>query len=349
MPNVNRPAPKAPVRCGVPLWGLYDEPFSSMNLDESRGVGLYGSLPRLVKRFRLKEWQHIAAVHPDIHMSFAVVDAKIAGKGFASVFHRGSCQTTDYDRLIPGKSARLPDLLWDGHARFEHRDLRIEIHNKLAEGRHEIAVEARAEKGKPALSAQLVLHEEMRDFRPLVAVLPLPGWMPVYTHKIPCPVEGTLRFGDTTYVYERDRDIALLDVHKGFYPVHTFWKWATFAGKDRKGRFVGANLTHNVVELDEEYNENALWFSGRLEGLSAVRYDIPSDSMKPWHLRTTDGRVELTFVPQGMRQSDTRMGPVRSWYKQPFGLFSGTLRDSSGEIHEVKDVFGVSEQHEVWW
>ena len=36
-------------------------------------------------------------------------------------------------------------------------------------------------------------------------------------------------------------------------------------------------------------------------------------------------------------------------FNQPFGAFSGTLRDQAGNLHVLGDVFGVTEEHYARW
>jgi hypothetical protein len=40
---------------------------------------------------------------------------------------------------------------------------------------------------------------------------------------------------------------------------------------------------------------------------------------------------------------------VTSRYRQPFGRFSGKLRDASGREVRLEDVPGVTERHEAVW
>ena len=75
----------------------------------------------------------------------------------------------------------------------------------------------------------------------------------------------------------------------------------------------------------------------------------PEDIMQPWKITTTDGRADLTFTPQGMREETTDFKVVVSWYRAPLGTFSGTLEDDGGKVHKIKDVFGIAEHHRVTW
>ena len=44
----------------------------------------------------------------------------------------------------------------------------------------------------------------------------------------------------------------------------------------------------------------------------------------------------------------TKIGPIKSWYLQPWGRFSGTLLRADGQPTRV-DAFGVCEDHNAHW
>ena len=70
--------------------------------------------------------------------------------------------------------------------------------------------------------------------------------------------------------------------------------------------------------------------------------------LEPWKLTTTDGAADLTFTPTGERAESIRLGLVRSCFHQPNGTFSGTVK-VEGETVELKDLFGVCEDHDALW
>jgi hypothetical protein len=332
---------------GIPQWGVYTEPFTSVNLLDAKFPGLLGR-GRGLRRSRLKEWQHFAIIHPDCYVSFALVDAKFICTSFMCFFDRASRQTVQTEKKKGPGGIALPDHLWDARFAFQTSDYFISVHNCLNERRHGVALDVMMPDGLP-VKARFLIHQDTAQVEPLVAVLPFPSGRPFYTHKAPCPIEGELTVGDRKFTFDSKRDLALIDVHKAYYPYSTFWNWATFACREASGRLVALNLTHNVIENDHQYNENAAWIDGTLDRLGPARFGIPDDAMNPWEVRTLDGRVDLQFEPHGMRSETINLLAAHSSYEQPFGHYSGTIVDSHGEKVQLENVFGIAERHQVRW
>jgi len=226
---------------------------------------------------------------------------------------------------------------------------RVAIRNDLGNTRHMVEFDA-SSPGSARCCGRIELScGRDEEICPLVASLPLGGGRVLYTVKALYPVGGEIVVGDDRVVLDPERDFAMLDVHHAWYPYRTWWKWATFAGRDSTGAIIGANLTHNLIEDDATWNENAMWHGKRLSRFSAVRFEIPADIMQPWHIRTTDNRVHLEFTPEGLRRETIDLKLFVSWYQAPFGRFSGTLIDDGGITHQVKDAYGICEHHRVTW
>lgn len=338
------PAPDRAVHAdGTPEYGVFRSPLRRVNLEDVR-------FRRVLQRSRLKEWHHIALVHPEIYVSLAAVDLKYVTATWVFVHDRVSGLSFEHERKLPGRRLNLPAELWDARWALDAgRGYKLEVRNHLNRGEHKLHIEVRRDGGRAEVQARLTLREDLNRIHPLVAVLPLGKNRPVYTHKVPCPIEGTLVVGNRSYTFSPDRDLALLDVHKAYYPRKTFWRWATFATIGGDGRIRGVNLTHNVIQSDDKYNENALWDGDRLHLLGPARFEIPEDTRRPWRIRTLDDLAELEFRPLGERTEDTNLLIARSWYRQPVGLFSGVVRDGRGGEHRFEDVWGVAEDHRVTW
>jgi hypothetical protein len=54
---------------------------------------------------------------------------------------------------------------------------------------------------------------------------------------------------------------------------------------------------------------------------------------------------DLRFVEWCAREDDTNALLLRSRYRQPFGVFTGTLPDGTG----LREGYGVMESHDVRW
>ena len=327
-----------PIVDGKIQYGRSDRAFKHVNLRRPPGAGPLAYT-------RLKEWQHYALVHPDVYISVAAVDAKLLGTSWIFVFDRRTRTSFEHARNGPFAGITLPDSLFHGHFEYLARDYAVTGRNNLAEGYHELILGA-GDGSAPSIGGSLTMRPE--DESPLVAVLPLPNGKPFYSLKTPLTLEGEVKIGDETFTFEPGRDVGLLDEHKAHYPRKTFWRWATFACR-RDTHAIGINLTHNVIEDDTTYNENGLWIDGRIEQLGPARFEIPKDPAGDWSIRTLDDRADLNFTPQGVREEDLNRLIARSWYRQPVGLYNGVVRDNGGNKHEIKDVFGIAEDHRVTW
>jgi hypothetical protein len=329
----------------VVSFGAFRLPFRDMNLDEAvfmpRVAGL--SPP---SRLRLKEWQHYAVIHPRHYIGMVIFDAKFMGLSFLYHLHRPSGRVTEHRRQgLPG-SAVVARSVWDGECFFRAKGYRLEVQNRLSEGFHLVTVDIPSRRGRPGVKGSFRMLEDPTRFEPLVVLNPFAPHRPLYTHKNACPVEGRLEIDGEKVDLDPSRDICLLDEHKAFYPYRSFWKWATCAGYTEDGRLVAVNLCQNVIADDEEYNENCVWLDGRVRLLGAARFGFHElDLLSPWFIRTTDGKVDLLFRPQGERAQRIRIGPVMSDFHQPFGSFSGTVKPGDAEGIELQGFFGLCEYH----
>ena len=332
------------------LYGLYKGPIPDLNLLDIDIFDRKRPSPRWVRRLRLKEWEHIGILAESFYLGIALVDAKFLGVSWCCFFDRKTLETIEHTRkFLPG-TINVPPRLEKGDLRGESRGAyRIEIQNRLQEGYHRVTLEVRERKGCPAFRGEMKLYERQGEVQPIIALLPIAPKRPFFTHKSPCPVEGMFRIGSRQFDLKPDRDVALLDYHRTFFPYRTHWEWATCAGFDKRGKLIGVNLTKGITSRDDLYNENGVWYGNTLNPVGRVDFRIPEQRSELWHMRTDDGAVDLTFKPQGQRMERIRLGPVVSSYVQPFGLFSGKLRDAQGVVHSVEDMFGIAEDHVVTW
>jgi len=334
---------------GQVRFGVFDSPFRELNLEDAR-VRWHGvTLPRPAVRLRLKRWQHFGLVLPDVFVGVAVVDAGFLRTSWCHVVDRIAPEQFEHRRMSPVLDVRIAEALWDDHTYVHSGGYRIDIHNHLSAKEHRLALRVDPVKGRPAVQAALRCLHDLEKIRPLVVVLPVGPNQGMYSHKVALPLSGTLRIGDRIHRAEPETCFAILDIHKAHYPRHTWWKWATFAGRDDAGRAVAMNLTQNVNADDSRYNENGLWVDGHLEHLGPARFDFdPRDVLAPWRLTTVDGAVDVTFHPDGERSENIRAGIIRSVFHQPYGTFSGVVRHG-GQPLNVEGMVGVCEDHDALW
>ncbi len=342
--------PERLVERGCVNFGFFKTPFRNLNILEADISPKGNSLPLWWKRFRLKEWQHFGIICKDYFFGFALIDAKLMGVSWFYLFDRNRNTLVQHNRNTTATNVTLSSDLWNNQCSFSAGSYNIGVHNYLESHCHEIEIDIGATRKLPSVSGHLTIHQDPAEVQPLISVIPVVHpTRPFYSHKVPCPVEGTITFDQTTVTLNRETDLAILDIHKVFYPYRTWWNWATFAGHDREGNLLAANLTQNIIDDEKYENENTIWYKNTLSLLGGSRFEVPKNYTDPWEIRTTDGRVELTFTPQGERKEKINLLVFVSEYHQPFGLFNGTMVDDSGRQHEVKDLFGVTEHHIVTW
>jgi hypothetical protein len=341
--------PARAVEGGVAAYGLYKRPIPDLNLLDIDIFQRKRPSPLWLRRLRLKEWEHIGVLAESFYLGIAVVDAKFMGLSWACFFDRSTSRMVEHTRrFLPGH-IRVPPALAKGDLSARGRRYAIDIHNRLDEGYHGIVVDIAPSGSLPRFHARLTLRERMGEVQPIIALLPIEERRPFFTHKAPCPVEGEVTIGDKRFDLDPGRDVAVLDYHRTYFLSRTHWEWATCAGFDKNGTLIGINLTRGILRRDELLNENGIWYGATLTPVGRAIFRIPHDPKGLWHIKTDDGAVDLTFAPRGYRSERIRIGPINSTYTQPFGLFSGKVRDAEGRIHTLEDLFGVAEDHTVTW
>lgn len=324
-------------------FGTFRVPFHDANILDAP---LYATgAPRFWKNFRLKEWQHFGIVTPAHYIGMVIFDAKFTGISFFYIYDRQENTRIEYSLQASGKSVRVAREVYHDRCLFEAGGYRLSFENNLNEGFHRITVDIAAKQEKPAVRGEIIVHEDLIRFEPLVQVSPVTRCRPFYTHKTAVPASGRIMVGTREMVLEEKDCIALLDEQKTFYPYVSFWKWATAAGYTDDGRFVAFNLCRNMIEDDADANENCFWLDGKISCLKEARFAF-DDPLLPWKVKTADGRADLTFRPAGERAESISIARViRSDFRQPFGLYNGVLTGERGELYQVKDFFGLAEHH----
>lgn len=306
------------------------------------------SFARLAPRYRRegvrrltgeKTWHYVCVLSPSLVVAGAVVQLGYLSTNFLYVFDRRE------KRLLADRALVLPPMLVDLD------DNAAEARGSLRRVRSRMVIEASNLAGRffaslPGLSVEITLRTEQGP-QPLTAICPVGEDGLTLTQKTTCvPAVGEVRVGAATH---RLRDAyACLDYSHGFLLRETRWRWASGCGRLADGRMLGLNLVegHNDVPV----TENALWVDGRLVPVGRTRFEFErGDPLRPWGLRSEDGRVDLRFEPEGVRRQNLDLKVLVSEYAQPIGTFSGVVRAEGGESIEVAGLPGVTENHRSVW
>jgi len=149
------------------------------------------------------------------------------------------------------------------------------------------------------------------------------------------PARGHVRIGERTIDVDAR---AVVDVSAGYHARHTAWNWSAGVGTLADGRSAGWNLVTGIHDSPTS-SERTIWIDGEAMEVDPVAFadDLAGISF-------ADG-AELRFDEWTAREDRTNLIVMRSYYRQPFGTFSGEL---PGGLR-LAEGYGVMEEHEVWW
>ncbi|HEY1687606.1 MAG TPA: DUF2804 family protein [Solirubrobacteraceae bacterium] len=132
--------------------------------------------------------------------------------------------------------------------------------------------------------------------------------------------------------------LAVIDETAGYHARVTEWRWAAGVGVDPEGTPLAFNLVEGVNDPPNG-SERAIWVAGLPREVPPVSFAADLTAVT-----AADGS-ELRFTPEAERRRRENMLIVRSEYRAPFGVFSGTLPGGVQLTHGL----GVMEHHRARW
>lgn len=320
--------------------GVLDEPVEEINyLDYDLRTVMDRPRSRLSRRWRFNQFQFVSAMGSGWVFGLAMVDLKVLANGFFYLYDFESGQMLEKSFLQPlARDTRIEPFPEHGTASFIKGDLAMRI-LPFAGGRTVLVT------APGGIRIELTLKEDLDPLR-LVCPAGYNGW--VYTRKSAgLPVEGEVRWDHRIWRCD-EATRGSIDWSCGFMRRETAWNWACLAGRLQDGRSLGLNLAAGVNETG--MTENALWLDGRLHKLGAAQFRF--DRYQPgnnWHVSTGDGRVDLHFVPAGVRREKLNALVLASNFRQYVGTFNGTIMDETGARIPVNGLPGLMEDHYARW
>ena len=315
--------PKAPesfsLFTNAPIpFGLYSGPVANMNTTAWQSL----------RRGQRKTWMYAGAFSTRYYVGFAIADAGIVATAFAYIFDSETGLYVEEKTTVPfGFGADFdPDLTtnWtlknfsisrDGDKlTCDYKGKRLQVKMTILEN----------EKGSTTIAPA-----GERPFHHTYKNLLLPT-------QVEAQVDGQkINFSG---------NIGGIDFSKGYPPHHTFWNWASMNAVTESGIEFGVNL---VGDFNNSI-ENALWVNGEVSQLSQATFSYGRPVEKSlWHIKTLDDRLSMEFKPLGMRSENINALLMLSRFKQPFGVFTGTVM-LDGKSHKFTG-YGVVEEHFAKW
>lgn len=328
-------APESVVQGGGPATGLYAG--SPQLIDWS---GLQGAFQRsaLWRRFHHKRWHYVALATEQCFVGLAIVDLGWTNTAFAYVFDRHARKLLiDFSQDgLPGLTAQVGDcpaqgaLSWfshiGSHMRYEHlggSHYRLQV--DIRKGLH---IEAEIDSAHAA------------PFACAIGPIGEGGCAHSTVKSSALSVTGSVKVGAT--VFDLAGGVASFDYSNGLLARDTQWAWASAHSPS-----VGFNLQQGYFGNQE----NVLWLDGVPIALGKAHFAFdPQAPLQPWTIHTDCGLLNVQFQPEGARQQSKNLLVAASYYIQPIGTFSGTVRAApNAPERAVHALVGVTEDHRSRW
>jgi hypothetical protein len=145
------------------------------------------------------------------------------------------------------------------------------------------------------------------------------------------PVRGRVLVGGREWPIQGP--VGFVDDSAGYHARHTTWRWSAGIGRASGGEAVAWNLVEGIHDAPEA-SERTVWVDGE-------PHEVTPQPFAP----DLSGVGEMRFDEWCAREEHTWRGPMRSDYRQPFGVFSGILPGGLG----LESGYGVMEWHDVHW
>jgi len=173
------------------------------------------------------------------------------------------------------------------------------------------------------------------------------GW--AYVQKVVAvPASGIASAGD----FIVDLGLAAAQAHHdyttGFLRAETWWHWACIAAQLDDGRRFGLNLSCGTNESG--YRENGGWVDDRWFPLDGILFDFDPDRIEePWHIRATDGSLDLTFHTGHGYHAHHDSPKLATNFHQLFGRFCGWVDVPDVGRLAIEGLAGFTETQYLRW
>ncbi len=337
------PSPETVVDKGAFAFGRYGTPFRRANmLDVSHPF--HYPVPRLLKNWRLKEWQAYQFGDKRWFFFATLYNAKTCSLVLFLAYDRERKKRYLIRRFLPGSIFRFSESLSGSHVYYRGARTLLESACDYDSGSMQLTVVRGSRSAGHRFSGRFRFACGPKVASPNVVCLPLGLNRAMYSTKILMPMEGEFSVGGESHRFEGPSSMGIIDDHKGYYPYQLRYDWVTGFGADAKGRRVGFNLTDNQVRDQSRFNENCLWINNKIWPLPPVKVTRPQGSAGDWIIQDTEGMVDLVFVPELANDLRFNLGIIESDYNGPLGGFRGFISNGEGDKIPAELFYGVGEK-----
>ena len=298
---------------------------------------------------RIKEWDFYQISDKRYTLQMVIFDISMGGAATFTLFDRQTGERFEamtLDLLTLG-SYKLPECDEEDHIihiKKKGFDMKIDCFGN----KRILTFKGKCKQGVTEAKLELTLPEGLEY---LVMAVPFKEDKHFYLNKkINCmPAKGYVKSGNRTVAFDEDTAFGVLDWGRGVWPYKCDWFWGNGSTKLPDGRIFGFEIGWGFGEMTA-FTENTLFIDGKahkIENLTMKKDE--KDYLKPWVFTSSDGRFEMTMVPEFDNYTSTRVGVVGNKCHQVFGKWSGFVILDSGEKLEIKDMIAFCEHSDNRW
>ncbi|MBI5845927.1 MAG: DUF2804 domain-containing protein [Deltaproteobacteria bacterium] len=332
-------------------YGVFDEPVN-FNSEDFRLWNFFGKeIGGFRKRWAFHAFNYLGISFGDYFVGFAAVRLGYLNTVFAYVYQFGKGLVAQYDAKNPGNMfLDLPANPDEYAIKFKKGGSFLNLSKSHAN--KTLSAEANFS-GKLAVSLSARYGLDVQT--PLRVLNPSEPFRFTFTEKaapILCDAIS-VKLNGKELVEDPSQVTILYDWSGGYLRRETNWYWAAFSGfgKNPSGAEIPVGANFAALTNEAFFSENAFWAGvGKRSRVSRVIFEFSAqEPYKPWHLWDEAGTVDLTFTPLGERSEKVNAVLLKTWFRQFFGSYSGTLTPPGGEPVKLDNVHGVSEFHRALW
>jgi hypothetical protein len=322
--------------------GWSRQPMLDCNLERAN---FYRS--KFFQPLRIKQWDYYGLFTPSHFFSFTIANIGYIGMIFAYVIEFESGHYCEHSIITPfGSGVKLPRNSTSGESCFANK--KLEMAFRIEGGERHLKVDWPSF-GEAGLSADVRLAQP-EDHQSMTIVIPIEEKRFYYNRKINCmPADGWVSYRGEKHILTPDQVLGGLDWGRGVWALNSHWVWASSSGFLADGRRVGLNMGYGFGD-NSAATENAFIVDRVMHKFGEVQFEFDSqDYMRPWTMKSPDGRVDLEFSPFFDRPAVTDAVLIKSEVHQMFGRYHGKVRTDHGEVIEIRNLIGFAEEHFARW
>lgn len=303
-------------------------------------------------KMRLKEWDYYLIANDHFAVALTIADNGYMGLDSISFLNFDDKweKTVSPIRAMPMGKTCLPESSVTGDCAVAGKNYRLTFAHDGRERKLYFYMERF--KGRQTIEGKITLSAAPEESMVICTPFDKPKHF-YYNQKINCMRAcGSVKLGDTEYVFDADDSFAVLDWGRGVWTYHNTWFWGSASGQVDGVPF-GFNIGYGFGDTSAA-SENMLFYNGKAHKLSQVLFHIPmkngkDEFMSPWKFTSDDGRFEMDFEPILDRAANMDFKLLKSDQHQVFGRFSGRAILDDGTVIEIKDFLGFAEKVENKW